>query len=316
MKNKNRKLLILLGVQVLVVAILAFSGKEDTNLDFESGLFTVADTASVSKVELTHQDEMVTLNKINDSWFVNEKEIADQSLMLFLKSILKRVEVKRPISKKDRDEVYNAMKTDGAKVAVYNGDEKVQEFYAGGNDGKTKSYFGKEGEPYIVNVPGYQDYLSGIFKLKAHQWKDRLIANSSWRSISKINVNRADGDGFEIYFTGKDLAVKNINPLDTNNMMGYVSQFSRFMINEFVVPGQFERYDSLMQTTPMATLTLSDIDAGKNLTLKVFPRFTDEGYHLITDQQGRMMMVDMRRVSGLVPPREFFVKRDKPKRNF
>ena len=313
MTNKNKKLLIILAVQVIVVSILAFTGGNNTKLDFETDIFTVADTADITKIELSHEANLVTLSKINNSWYVNEKEEADRSLMLFLKSILKRVEVKRPISQKDKDKVFESLKDDGAKVVVYNGSDKVLTFYAGGNEGKTKSYFATNEKPYIVNVSGYQDYLSGIFKLKAHQWKDRLIASSSWRSISEIKVNAQNDEGFRVYFTGQDLAVEDVNPLDTGKMMNYVGQFSAFMINEFVLPGQFEKYDSLANTDPMATLTLTDIDAGKNLELKVFHRFPDEGYHLIVDQKGRMMMVDMRRVSGIVPPKKFFEKQERPK---
>lgn len=316
MNNKNKKLLVILAVQAIVVLILVFTNGSSARLDFETDIFTMADTANISKVELTHEGGMVTLSKINNSWYVDDQEVADRSLMLFLKSILKRVEVKRPISQKDKDRVIASLKSEGAKVVIYQGSDAILTFYAGGNDGKSKSYFATEEQPYIVNVPGYQDYLSGIFKLKAHQWKDRLIASSSWRSISEIVVDAKEDGGFRLHFTGQDLTVEGVTPLDSNNMMSYVSQFSAFMINEFVLSGQFERYDSLVNTDPMATLTLTDIDAGKNLKLKIFPRFPDEGYHLITDQKGRMMMVDMRRVSGLVPPRQFFEKRERPRPNF
>ncbi|MEL7144797.1 MAG: hypothetical protein AAFO69_00405 [Bacteroidota bacterium] len=316
MKSKSNKLWILLAMQAVVIALLAFTSDSGSRLNFDTALFTVTDTASISKIELHHEAEIVKLSKLNDRWFINEKEIADQSLMVYVKSILHRVTVQRPISGKQQAQVYANLKNEAPLVKLYNGETLVKEFYAGGNEGKTKSYFALDGVPYIVNVPGYQDYLSGVFKLKSHQWKDRRVSGSSWRSISKIEVEKATGDGFVVAFTGQDLTVEGVNPLDTNNMMNYVSQYAQFMINEFVMPGQFERYDSLKLTTPEATITLQDLDESRNFQWKVFPRLPKEGYHLITDQQGRMMMVDMRRVGNLIPPRKFFVKRPMPKRNF
>lgn len=316
MKSKSTKLLVLLAVQVVVIALLAFTNDNGSKLDFDTQLFTVADTASIDRIELLLDGETVKLGKRNDRWLINDKAVADRSLMTYLKSILNRVAVQRPISTRQKEQVYQELLANAPLVKLYAGEEVVKAFYAGGNEGKTKNYFAIAGVPYIVNVPGYQDYLSGIFKLKAHQWKDRRVASSSWRSISKIAVEKVSGDGFTVAFTGQDLTVEGVNPLDTNNMMNYVSQYAQFMINEFVIPGQFARYDSLLQTAPEATIVLEDLDESRNFSWKVYPRLAKEGYHLITDEEGRMMMVDMRRVANLMPPRQFFVKKKVLKRNF
>jgi len=312
MMKKNRNLLVLLGVQLIIIATLYFSGKDSGRLDFDNKLFTVSDTSRISKVQLINEVNSVTLENVNGTWFIDGKEKADPSLIVYIKSVLNRVEITRPVSSKQRVITSDQLKSDGILVKVFDGQEVIKEFYAGGNRSKTKSYFAQNDKPYIVNVRGYQDYLSGIFKLKAHQWKDRLVFNSSWRSVSKIAVERKTDDGFTISFTGKDLTVEGIVPLDTNNMMNYISQYRGFMINEFVVTGQFDRYDSLAQTQPLATLAIEDIDQSKNLKVNVFPALPREEYHLLTDENGRMMMVDRQRVANLIPPRKAFVKREKP----
>ena len=317
MKNRSKQLLVLLAVQLVVIALLAFTNGGGSRLNFDTQLFTVADTASITAIELVlNENETVKLSAVGGRWLINEAEVADPALMIYVKSVLTRVAVQRPISTRQQEQVRSDLETNAPRVKIFAGEEVISDFYAGGNEGKTKSYFAKEGTAYIVNVPGYQDYLSGIFKLRAHQWKDRRVSSSSWRSISKIAVNKRKGDGFVVAFTGRDLTVEGVTPLDTNNMMNYVSQYAQFVINEFVVPGQFARYDSLAKTRPEATITLEDIDVNRNFTWNIYPRLPQEGYHLITDKEGRMMMVDMRRVANLIPPRKFFIKRKPPENEF
>ncbi len=313
--KKNTKLIIILSIQLILVVSLYFADRDSSKLDFDNKLFTVADTSSISKMELLHGEKLVTLESINNQWFINGKEEADQALVAYIKSVMNRVAVTRPISSKQQEIVYSQLKTDGVLVRVFQGEELKKEFYAGGNEARTKSYFATEGKSYLVNVPGYQDYLSGIFKLKAHQWKERLLFSSSWRSVGKIEIDKKSADGFKILFTGKDLTVEGVVPLDTNIMMNYIAQYQNFKINEFIEPGQFERYDSLVQTQPIAKIILEDLDASKNLKISILPRLPNEGFHLMVDENKRMMMVDRKRISNLIPPRKVFVKREAPNFN-
>ena len=114
--KRNKNLLIILIAQVILIIALFFSGQSKNRLDFDNLLFTVSDTASISKIELLHQGELVILESIQSGWYINGQEIADPSLISFLKTTVNRVAVTRPIASKQKEEVYQQLEKDGALV--------------------------------------------------------------------------------------------------------------------------------------------------------------------------------------------------------
>lgn len=307
--HKNIKLLIVLIAQVVLISVLFVVNSSSSGVDYEPKLFTVADTASISKIELTKAGKTVELANTNGQWLVNNDFDADNALIRVIKSVLNRVEVLRPVSTKINSEIVQQVMENGVAVKLYDA-ELLKTFYVGGNQNKTISYFVHNNKAYRVGVPGYNDYLSAIFGLTPIQWKERTIFSSSWRSVNKIDVKFRYQDDFSILFANNDLSVVGVEPLDSANMMNYIYQFDRFLVNEYVEKGQFKRYDSLAQTTPEATLEITDIDESKNLKINVFPALPNEGFHLVTDNKGRMMMIDLRRISQLFPNKQVFYKEE------
>ncbi len=311
--HKNIKLTGVFILQLIVIVVLFFGNNSSPEVDYEPDLFSVADTANITKVALKKDAIEVVLSNASGKWMVNGDQDADDALIRILKSVMNRVEVLRPVSKKINEQIVQQVSSEGVEVQLFSGDELVTRFYAGGNENRTISYFVQDNRAYRVGVPGYKDYVSAIFGLTPIQWKERMIFNSSWRSVNEIKVDFNTKEGFMVKFQDKDLSVPGIEPLDTGKMMNYVYQFDRFLINEFVESGQFERYDSLAATKPYATLQITDIDKAKNLTLAIFPALPNEGFHLATDNKGRMMMIDKKRVNALLPDRQHFIKTDQSK---
>ncbi len=310
--NRNTKLLFIFIGQLVVIGILFSVNNADRSLNYDPKLFSVADTAAIESIQIEGV-ETINIQPVSGKWYVNEKFQADRALMHTIKSVLNRVEVVRPVSDKVNPEILTNLKENGTTVKVIIDGNPI-EFLAGGNDSRTISYFAKDDQVYRVGIPGYQDYVSAIFGLKEIQWKDRVIFNSTWTSINSIEVSKQNGNGFTVVYENSDLFIPEVTPLDSSKMMQYVYQFEGYMINEYIQPGQFSRYDSLSETSPMGVLTISDIDESKNVSVKVFPALANEGYHLAIDDKNRWMMIDRRRVLGLLPDKDVFKKVNEPNR--
>ncbi|MEO9476157.1 MAG: hypothetical protein ABJG41_11495 [Cyclobacteriaceae bacterium] len=294
MEKKNKRLfglIVLVLIINLVIFLLPGKGSKTT---FDEHMFTVADTASVSSVQLTFGDKVVEMNRSDEGWELNGQHRMDEGLRRLLFSIMQRVRVKRP--------VHEAVK-DGVKVKLNN-----DSFMVSGNATQTKTYFTKNGKSYEVEIPGYRDYLASIFELNADQWRDRLIFNGSWRTIQRLNLDYTESDekDFEIGFNEEFFNVSGVNKLDSGFVVDYLNQFQYLQANERISRGRFPRYDSLVQTRPLATLTLESINYSAPETLIIYPSLEKEGFNLVKNSIGEMVILDRRRISNMLMSRDDF----------
>ena len=79
---------------------------------------------------------------------------------------LQQAEPKRPVSPSIRDSVRQDLRQRGVRVSLFSSGVKEVGFYAGGNMKKTQAFFSheqKDETPYVITIPGYRVYVSGIF---------------------------------------------------------------------------------------------------------------------------------------------------------
>lgn len=294
MEKKNKRLfgmLVLVLIINLVVFLLPGKGSKTT---FDEHMFAVADTASISSVQLILGTKVVELTKSEDGWELNGQYRIDEGLRRLLFSIMQRVRVKRP--------VHEAVK-DGVKVKLNN-----DSFMVSGNATQTKTYFTKEGESYEVEIPGYRDYLASIFELNVDQWRDRLVFNGSWRTIQRLNLDYIDSDekDFEIAFNDEFFNISGVSKLDSGLVVDYLNQFQYLQANERISRGRFPRYDSLVESKPLAILTLESINYSAPETLIIFPSLENEGFNLVKNSIGEMVIFDKRRINNMLMSRDDF----------
>ena len=60
-----------------------------------------------------------------------------------------------------------------------------------------------ENQPMIVNIPGYESYVAGIFEIPTNDWRDRTIFSTNYRTLQKLEVQYAQFPeyNFSIEFT-------------------------------------------------------------------------------------------------------------------
>jgi hypothetical protein len=301
--HKNTTLLISLGVLLLLIAGTWWAGRPSETSIVGYDLLELSDTTKISRIEMISAENSVVLSKANNNWMVNDKYKVDRSIRNFLVGVLKLVRVKREVGPSQLAEVKQWMAT-GRKVIISGEQGVLAEFTATGNPSKTESYFILAGDSkvYQVELPGYPNYVSGIFEFTENQWRNRLLFSSDWRSIQSLTVDYADDQkkDVNIAFDKTTLKVVDLPEADTLVLENYIQQYESFFTNEFISKGQIPVYDSLMNATPVATIRLRDIDSAKNTELDVYPGPADQPYVLLKDEAGNYSVCDAGRVRSLL----------------
>ena len=274
MKRQTKLLLIVIALLLVANISVLMLGKESKGLSYDDQLFAVQDTSSVTSITIGS----VSLTK-EKQWKVGDNP-ADPAFVDHLLNILQKVRIKKPVGATDK----------GITVKI----NKKEHFKFTSNPTKTKTFFAKNGNGYEVEIPGFSDYLGGIFELDKDQWRDRLVLNGSGRTIQRLRLDYLDSDkdDFQIQFKEDFFEIDGISKIDTATMMNYLNQFQYFQANERISPGRIPGMDSLVNTKPLAMLTLDDIKFEDSISLTLFPRKEQDGFHLAQDSNGEMIAID------------------------
>ena len=290
MKGKNKKLL---GVFVLLLIsnlIFLFVGGKSSGVSFNEQKFALMDTAGVSFIKL---NDIKLSRGPQGLWLVDEEYAVDPNLDRLLFSILNRVRVQKPVK---------VPQEEGIKVEI-SGDQPMT-YYVWGNPTKTRTYFSLDGddEVYQVQIPGYNEYVGGVFELKKDQWRDRLVLNESWRTIQNLQLDYLDEDekDINIKFDKDFFLVEGVQQLDSNAVVEYLNQFQYFQANEWVSKGRFEQYDSLSTKPVLAKLTIESINYDLPIMLEIYPKLPGDRIYLVMTYDESMFVVDDQRMSQIL----------------
>ncbi|HCX20685.1 MAG: hypothetical protein CMB80_28055 [Flammeovirgaceae bacterium] len=290
MKGKNKKLL---GVFVLLLIsnlIFLFVGGKSSGVSFNEQKFALLDTAGVSFIKL---NDIKLSRGPQGHWLVDEEYAVDPNLDRLLFSILNRVRVQKPVE---------VPQEEGIKVEI-SGDQPMT-FHVWGNPTKTRTYFSMddEEEVYQVQIPGYNEYVGGIFELNKDQWRDRLVLNDSWRTIQKLQLDYQDESkqDLTISFDKDFFLVEGVQQLDSNLVVNYLNQFQYFQANEWISKGRFPRYDSLSAMPVLAKLTIESINYDLPILLEIYPKLPGDRIYLVMTYDESMFVVDDQRMSQIL----------------
>lgn len=284
MEKRNKRLLVVITILLITNLIFFFSGKKMSNLSFDAELFAVRDTSALTSIKMG--DILLAKKEI---WRVGQYP-ADLTFVDHLLNVLMRIRVNKLIGE---------MSTDGAMPIQIN---QEQSFYFSSNETKTKTYFILEGKGYEMEIPGFTDYLGGIFELKRDQWRDRLVYSGNWQTIRKLTLDYVDGNqnDFSIQFEKDFFKLEGVATIDTAAIIDYLNQFQYFQANERISKGRITSMDSLVKTRPLAVLHLDDIHIKSKITFTIYQQRREDSFHLMLDPNGEMIVVDASRVANIL----------------
>ncbi len=281
--DKNKLLLILLTLLVLTSIGLAVIGNSGPKKRWNTGKYAVKDTASITKITLQSEYYGLEneLTRTKEGWKINQTYAADPNMIQVLLAVLNQVSVRRPVPLIQTKDIRKAMAEKGIRATMYRNNKIVNSFMVTGNSTKTLSYMAENADSraYVVELPGYESYVAGIFEVPELDWRNRMVFNSTWRSLQRLELLYPDfsDQNVEIRFTMDFFEVTGIEKLDTAFMMDFIDHFQAFQCNRFIDPIPGGPYDSLLKNEPLVIIALEDIDVKKSNRVVLYPPLSGAG---------------------------------------
>lgn len=310
--DKNKMLMILLAVLVAFSAILGFMDRNPRGGTVRKERYAVDDTASVQRIVI-RSDALAldnALEKNKKGWTINESHEADRNIVRVLLSVLQQVRVARPVPKVRQEEVKQQLSREGIEVQVYDDKGLMKAFYVYGNNTKTETVFAERpaGPAHIMVLPGYDSYVAGIFEVTSLDWRSRAVFSSTWRSLQRLEILYPDSPkkNVEIRFNIDFFEITGVEQIDTTAMMGFLEGLQYFEAERYIEPEDGGAYDSLLQTEPLAIVSVDDVVASRDNRVILYPALTGERVHLGLLGAEEIALFNKATVDGILKQKEDF----------
>jgi len=298
-------LIVLLSATVFLYGI----SKRDHDDDVDKSIFKNFDLKAIDEVSLVSKEGAVTLKYNGSRWKVNGEFNADPNMIDVLFATLQQAEPRRPLAASLQDSVAKHLQQEGVKVSLISSGTMLKVFYAGGNTLKTQAFFLEDNgsPPYIMTIPGYRVYVSGIFELKESGWRDKIVFGFNWRNFQRLEAifpNRP-GDNFVVAMEDNYFSVLGLTQVDTTKLNDFLDDVSLLSVDEYVPADA--TLDSISKAKPFVSILVTDI-AKKEYQLQLYipagPR--RQFFGLINQKQWALFQEN--KVGGVVRPRNYFGK--------
>jgi len=309
-EKRNKRLAVIFAALCCITAATYFFGLSDGTVEVDKNLFKDLDFKEIDQVTLASKQGTVVLKFNGSKWTVNEQFNADASMIQILFATLEQAEPKRPVSPSIRDSVRNLLKADGVQVSLFSSGNEEMNFFAGGNEKKTQAFFCTDDEdatPYIMNIPGYRVYVSGIFEVPENDWKDKLVFGFNWRNFESLEAAfpESQDQNFKMSLQDNYFGIEGMTSIDTARLNEFLDDVSLLTATAFVQEPVFK--DSLSKPPALMSIAVRDI-AQRTYILELYrPVGTAQQIPgLINNQQWAFF--DPEKVHEILRKRSFFSK--------
>lgn len=284
-KSQSKKNIVLLSVWIglVLLTILAYSYNpyERKSTSFEKDLFAVENAnQTISRIELNGQGFSNTLEKSGNSWSVNEEYLLDASMQQVFFKLLEQISIQRPIVGENSVEIKQNVLDSGVQVNIYDNENLLNSFTVGGNFQAMRSYFVKGEDVYLVQLPGYQSYVAGIFEVPENDWRDRVVFEGIWQDMVSLKINRPNKKEVEFKYDDRLLRIQN-QQADTVEVMNFVERFNYFFVDQFL-PEDHIALQKKESFDKAGIIEIEGLDKDKSLRLELFknPEFNAYLVHI------------------------------------
>ena len=331
--KKNRIAILVTLILIIVAAALVVTNSY-TTLRREVSDFSVADTASITKIFLADKKNNQVLLERDESgqWIIDGKFPAHQvKVRLFLKTLMD-LKVRNPVPLAARDNVITRMSAIAKKIEIYQvvprinlfnfvrlfpHEKNIKTYYIGDvtqdNQGTFMLMEGAD-EPYVVHIPGFRGFVASRFSTNVDEWRDYTVFSTQIGDILSVQVEfpmqMEESYRFDI---DQDKRISLTGLYDKQPVIG----FDTLRALNFLTAFQDIRFESLLKnilepafvdsvtaTVPRTIITLTDRQGRVN-EVKIFRK---KGFADLYMQEGAALEpIDLDRAYALVNNGEDFV---------
>jgi len=309
-EKRNIRLLILLVILLVVTVLVYLQIGADTTVVDDKTVFRLSDYSSIDKILLKQPGGEVAVALEGSRWKVNGQP-ANSDMVEVLFATLQQAEPKRLVAASMKDTVNSLLEQKGITVSLFKQEELQQQFIAGGNEAKTQAYFKdvESDELYVMVIPGYRVYTSGIFELDETGWKDKYVFNFNWRNFQYLRAAfpGKPADDFEVELGKEYFEVKGIQA-DTSRLNDFLDAVSLLTVTQYLRPDKLTSEEkTVLASTPVMSVEVREI-SGRIYTLQLFE--TPSKTEMIGMVQGNQPAVFNRKlIEKFLRGRDWFLKK-------
>jgi hypothetical protein len=312
MITKKIKYLLFLHV-VLILAIGITIAWRTNDIDFQKNQlpnFALTDSAEVDKLVL---GKMVLQRQFGTTWTMNNKTIADPFMVEQLLMMLQKTAIKRTLTDHTKNEITQKIANEGIEIQYFAGNVLKKSFKIIGFENETFAQLPST-TPYVIYTPAYKGLLHEILTLPEKEWRNRTLISTGWNSLQTLEVKylKNPEQSFSIVFDSLLYKTENqifyklsgVQKLDSVMLFNYVQAFNSVRIAKYLANAPLK--DSLQKLPPYCILSVTDLNAKQNNTIKLYP--TNNKMFGIVEKTDELVLFDMRYISGLLLRRKDFEK--------
>ncbi len=287
MLTKRILLLFFICVLFAVALYFYFSRKKLFQQEISTKL-AVEDTAQITKIHIFNPGvDSVKLKRKNTYWTVNQRYVAQHQAIGFLLKIIKELELKAPVSLKNKDQVITQLEKQGKRIQIYQKGELSIQYIVGEETPQKNGTYMKPftiDEAFIMYIPGYPTDLSKYYLSNKYAWRTKDVFKYKASEIAKIVVTYPSSldKSFVIHNTGKNtFDIKKINnksinqEIDYEAVNRYVSYFSSIKYEKVLSQFSKTHFDSLSHQTPKHIIKIVDKEGNTN-KISTFLKYNDK----------------------------------------
>lgn len=309
LERRNKRLFILLLALLSATSVVYWLGRSEEQFAVDKMIFKDFDLNSINEISLVSNKASVVLKYNGSRWRVNDQYPADPAMIDVLFATLQQAEPKRPLASSMQDSVATSLRRNGVKVSMFSSGEVQKTFIAGGNESKNQAFFldSDEDEVYIMTIPGYRVYVSGIFELAENGWRDKFVFGFNWRNFQSLEVSfsQKPSDDFAVAMENNYFSVQGLTQVDTTKLNDFLDDISLLTVEDYMVPNELP--DSLAKVGPFVTILVKDI-ARKEYRLQLYPPIDKSSQFIGLINGSQWAIFQQGLISNLVRSRSFFEK--------
>ncbi len=279
----------LLVAAIAIAAAFALWKNLNQTGNYDPNMFALKNPEQIDAFRFTPNDpknEPLYFQKKNNTWFVfNQKDTfpADsQNIQMLLNWAMRKLKVQRPVSGETVKNLSRKMALSAVKASFSIKGKEIHSIFIGSStqdNMATYMYKSDFDQPCIVEIPGFQGYLTPYFNTDIHIWRSLQLIQFEPSEIKNLRVtwHKNPSQSFQINQENNQLNLVNLNNKVQNAnqslLAGYLLLCSQFAREAGSVAGINKdplQKDSVYANGPLISFTYTTQE-NKTTTLSVYP---------------------------------------------
>ena len=278
---------LLVALIALIAAAALYKNLNQTG-DYNPDMFALTQPERIDAFRFVPNDPKsapLYFVKKNQVWYVYNQydtfQADSQNVQMLLFWAVKKLKVQRPVNGQSVKNLSRKMALSAVKATFSQNGKDVHEIFVGGStqdNMATYMYTPEYDQPCIVEIPGFQGYLSPYFNTDIHIWRTLQLINIEPSQIKSLSVQwpQQPQNSFSIHQENNQLQLRNAQnqPVEANKSLlaGYLLQCSQFSREAGSVAGINKaplQKDSVTSQIPLLVFKYTQQN-NKIITLTVF----------------------------------------------